>query len=206
MCAHPGCKPAADTFQLKGPAGKPPQTGWALLELPIEDSAIKSAWQTYRTVASGPTDAVYQAEKFLKVNGIEGMKAVLESYAVDQWCRPEPWRCRGYDPDAPVATHPNLPWAKAMWEDSNKALNDSVDDADAPATLGALVQNLTSAIEGPEGCPKCAGHWSQYLKGHPPVVAGLAEARQWLWKAHNHTREGKVPVPFEEIAAKFNWN
>lgn len=207
MCAHPGCRPSAGTFKLKGPAGRPPDSGWALKELPIDNNAVRSAWLDMPREAGGPVDALWRAESFLAANGITGTRAVLESYAVDQWCRPDPRRCNGYDPDAPIPTlGPFLPWATAMWEQSNHMLNDTVTDDEAGATLYAIVQNLTTAIEGPEGCGKCAGHWTEYRQANPPVVSTLADARLWLWAAHNHTRYGKEPVPFEEIANKFSWN
>ena len=201
MCAHPGCRPAADAFTLKGPAGKPPRSGWALLTLPVGDDIVKSAWNVARKEASGSVDALYQARIFLKHNGITGVDKDLEEHAVDQWCRPDPWRCRGYDPDA-VPAAPVLPWARAMWEDCN---NRMAFPEDPVQTLKELVLNLTAKINGPDGCPRCAGHWKEYLKTHPLDVHGIDESRHWLWAAHNYTREGKEPVPFEEIAQKFKW-
>ena len=206
MCSHPGCRPSAQHFQLRGAAGKPPEGGWSLRDLPVGDDTIKAAWVAMNKEASGSVDAIFQAEKFLKTNGVENVRPVLEEYAVDQWCRPDPWRCRGYNPDAPLSEGPRLPWARAMWESSNEQLNDSVADTDAGATLYAIVENLTTAIEGPQGCPKCAAHWQDWTTSNPPVVHSLSDARVWLWKAHNHTRENKAPVPFEEIALKFSWH
>ncbi len=120
---------------------------------------------------------------------------------MDQWSRPEPWRCRGYDPDA-EPKGPTLPWAKKMWESANAAL---VAPEDPVKTLKDLVDTLTKRINGPDGCSKCAGHWDEYLKTHPVDATNLEEARLWLWNAHNATREGKTPVPFDEIAQKFQW-
>lgn len=198
MCSFPGCQDPRKTFQLKGPAGAPPKKGWALTELPVGDDIIRSAWRSIPHDASGSVEAIYQAERFLATNGVTGVTDILFAHALEQWCGPEPKRCPGYE------TPPGLPWARQMWEESNKMLAEA-DEENAGATLYAIVENLTTAIEGPEGCPKCAAHWKAYRDKNPPVVHTLEEARRWLWAAHNHSREGKAPVPYEVIATKFNW-
>lgn len=205
MCSHPGCKPSKSTFRFKkGPAGAPPTNGWALLDLPTSVEAVREAWKSIPRPANGPTDAVFQAVEFLASNGIagEGVTDTIDQAAIYQWCEPQPWRC-GYGRQG-VTTAPYLPWARGLWEWSNDMMAQATEEG-AGMTLRGIVDAITEKISGPEGCSKCATHWKGYLALNPPDESSLEAARKWLWEAHNHTRRGKVPVPYKEIAEKFGW-
>ena len=48
-------------------------------------------------------------------------------------------------------------------------------------------------------CPKCASHWTELLKEHPPDVTSRKTLTRWLWARHNdvNKRLGKKVVSFE---------
>lgn len=202
MCAIPELcsKP---NFVLRGPILSPPSSGWRIMTVPLEASHLQSAWAQYPSNPSNSKEAWWNMMEFLKANGIKGAGVFKEvqEISLEQWCSPDPSRCRGknWQPSSP-----DLPWAKKAWEDANHRLADNT--ASPGTVLSSIVRTLTSKIEGPEGCRKCARHWRRVLLTTPvPVGPTLDEARQWLVNAHNETREGKTPTPFATVAAKFNW-
>ena len=144
------------------------------------------------------------AADFLTANGIKATQAIMNEIkmiSVDQWCSPDPWRCRGFNRGKPKAI---LPWARERGEWANGLLSDGAENPGA--LLADIVADLTARITGPEGCILCAAHWSVVLMEHPvPSSPTLQQARHWLVDIHNETREGKSPVPFATVAAKFNW-
>ena len=147
--------------------------------------------------------ARYEMIEFLAANGKRGVTNEVLAISVEQWCSPEPRRCKGYRANA----GPLLPWARAAWEEANYALKDGLDDVDTRDTLLGIIDHLTTRINSPDGCAKCALHWDEVLEQYPvPDVIDLDTARHWLVDAHNESREGKMPTPFMAVAVKFNWN
>ena len=123
--------------------------------------------------------------------------------SVEQWCAPEPKRCKGFHRGTPKAI---LPWAREAWESANRSLYNGLSDEAARSALADIISNLTTLINGPDGCIVCASHWSVVLMENPlPATLTLHQARHWLVGVHNETREHKSPVPFATVAAKFNW-
>ena len=173
--------------------------------LPASAESLQASWDTHPSSPTGARGARWAMIEFLAANKIEGQAIEEEVYATSfvQWCSPEPRRCKGFHP-APGA--PVLPWARALWESSNRELRDGLTDQEAHDALMGIVEALTTAISGPEGCPRCADHWAQRLTTVPvPPTLTLDEARHWLVDAHNFTREGKTPTAFETVAIQFNW-
>lgn len=202
MCSIPLLCGMPD-FVLRGSLTEPPEGGWRIRTVPPEAAHLQDAWAAAASPARGAKDAWWAMLSFLAANGVKSgaiTKAVIKR-GKDQWCSPNPERCRGLHT---LPSTPDLPWAKDAWEDANRKLADGVT---SPATvLHNIVRTLTTLINGPEGCPKCAAHWAKELSLHPvPENPTLEEARHWLVDRHNETREGKTPTPYAEVAAKFNW-
>jgi len=202
MCAVPYLC-ALPNLVLKGPINAPPQSGWRLMTLPAQAGHLTGAWNQYPTNPVDAKAAWGDMLSFLASNGITSSAVSKEVIAIgeDQWCSPEPWRCKGVRKSKPM---PYLPWAKSAWEDANNKLADGT--VSPGVKLTTIVTILTRLINGPEGCKYCAKHWTQVLKANPPPAnPTLDEARRWLVDRHNETRERKTPTPFETVAAKFNW-
>ncbi len=202
MCAIPQlCSRPA--FNLRGPITQPPLSGWRLQTLPSEASHLQSAWDVHPSSPDNSKAAWWDAVTFMQANGLYSSPLIekVVNAGIQQWCSPDPARCRGlFTPDKT----PFLPWAKQAWEDANNSLHDGA--VYPRLILLRLVVVLTSRIAGPDGCPACALHWAQVLKANPvPKTLTLDEARHWLVDRHNDTREGKTPTPYDEVAAKFNW-
>jgi len=197
-------------IKLRGPLALPPTKGWRIISVPEAAAHLQSAWSTRQAAfPTGSKSAILEMQQFLKANGVSVPISVIQEIGIEQWCEADkPTRCIGYRNKRIVtASKPKLPWAKDLWETTNNMLNNEVLPEDVVATLNNIVDLLTTAINGPEGCPICAEHWATHLAANPvPETATLDEARHWLWARHNDTREGKTPVPYEEIALKFNWN
>jgi hypothetical protein len=187
-------------FILRGPISKPPDSGWKILSLPERAAHLQQAWLAHRGRPDSSKAAWAEYIDFLRTNGITiGMREVRE-ISIPQWCDSDPWRCKGY---RAAKGDGFLPWAAAEWEKANLMM---VDPFDPEGVLETILTNLTDLIRGPQGCKKCAVRWARWVRLNPrkPNMS-LTEARQYLVDAHNHTREGKPPVPFAEVAAKFNW-
>lgn len=191
-------------FRLRGPISSPPSSGWRIATVPPEAAALQSAWSTHRSAPTNSKEAWWDMVSFLRANGFTSGKIIghVKEISIQQWCSPDPSRCRGvkWRESAPY-----LPWAKAAWENANEMLGN--DKAGSPeARLRLIVATLTSRINGPDGCSKCAVHWAQVMAAHPvPSNPSLDEARHWLVDRHNDTRDNGKRVPFAEIADKFNW-
>lgn len=198
---------------MKGPAGKPPLSGWNIAKLPEDAKALQAEWMLYssREPVNGAKDALWKMTEFLKSNGFTGLDKEVRVIAVDQWCGPEPRRCTGYvpsgvKPDVVVASGDIGPrWASQVWRLTNFMLHDDVKDEDAQGIITNISDFLTRAIEGPDGCMKCAVHWSEVRDLFPPVANTLQEAREWLVTVHNESREGKPPRKIADVAKDFGW-
>ncbi len=191
------------SFTLRGPVSSPPSTGWRIIHLPESAATLQNAWASYPSQPTHAKEAWGDMLMFLKANGRSSGALTREvvEIATDQWCSPDPSRCRG---KVWGKSAPDLPWARSAWEEANNRLADGVTN---PGTvLSSIVRTLTALIEGPEGCPKCAKHWRKILAENPiPVSPTLNEARHYLVDVHNSTRENKAPTPFFVVADKFNW-
>ena len=181
----------------------PPSSGWKIVVLPESAQHLRSVWAAHPSRPKNAKAAWLSMLEFLAANGIKGNKITdeVKLISVDQWCSPEPRRCQGFNKGKPKAV---LPWARERWEWANGLLSDGAENPGA--LLADIVADLTARITGPEGCILCAAHWSVVLMEHPvPASPTLQQARHWLVDIHNETREGKSPVPFATVAAKFNW-
>lgn len=198
------------SIRLRGPLALPPTKGWRIIKLPESAAHLQGAWNTRQAeMPTGSKSAWMEMQQFLKANGVKVPLSEIQEISIEQWCEADtPTRCIGYRNKRIVLEEkPKLPWAKALWESVNNMLNDEVLPEDVVPTVLTIVNMLTDAINSPEGCPICAEHWASHLAAHPvPETPTLDEARHWLWARHNDSREGKTPVPYEEIALKFNWN
>ncbi len=183
---------------LRGPIAMPPASGWKILSLPENASHLAAAWARHPGRPDNSKSAWAEMFDFLKSNGVPVRLSEVKAISIPQWCDPEPFRCKGYK-----RTKEFLPWAKAMWEKANA---DMVAPADPVATLIRHVILLTKKINSRAGCNRCAERWAVWLKAHPlPMGSDLATCRRYLVDAHNHTREGQEPTPYETVAAKFFW-
>lgn len=202
MCAIPLLCGMPD-FVLRGSLTEPPEGGWRIRTVPPEAAHLQDAWSAASVPARGAKEAWWALLTFLADNGVRSSAITKDvvKRGKDQWCSGDPSRCRGLHTTKGA---PYLPWAKAAWEDANNKLADGT--ASPSTVLHNIVRTLTTLINGPEGCPRCAKHWSTHLSLHPvPDNPTLEEARHWLVDRHNDTREGKLPTPYAEVAAKFNW-
>lgn len=215
MCAHPGC--GLPDFKLRGPIAQPPEGGWRIQTVPEEAAALQPVWDRFQTEEPQSGQAAqWLLVEFLQNNGFKGPNITREVFEIGarQWCRSSPDRCpkefrkflagTGKIPEVKPAV--DLRWATIVWRLTNYALHDAVKDEDAQKVLQTQVDFLTAAINSPDGCPKCAGHWTEILTETPPTVTSLKEARQWLWAAHNKTREEKPPTPFSVVQKLFGWS
>lgn len=198
------------SIRLKGPLALAPTLGWRIIKLPESAAHLQPAWNARQgELPTGSKSAWMEMQQFLKANGVKASLAEIQEISIEQWCEADkPTRCIGYRNKRIVKEEkPKLPWAKTLWEETNNMLHDGLPEDEVVSTVLTIVNMLTDAINGPQGCPLCAEHWAAHLAANPvPEVMTLDEARHWLWARHNDSREGKTPVPFEEIAAKFNWN
>lgn len=187
----------ASEYRLRGPLAQPPASGWRILDLPWQASHLQRAWASLPMEVIGSSKAAWgQLMSFLQANSIKVPFEQIVAESLIQWCEPEPRRCPKY-------REAKIPWARKRWEWANDLL---VAPANPGAALATIVADLTERINGPEGCPLCAEHWVALLAEHPiPEAPSLDEARHWLVDRHNESREGKAPVPFEEVARKFKW-
>lgn len=206
MCQFALCR-GIPKFQLKyGPLGQPPEGGWKIQSLPDEAESLRFAWAAHPDVPENPESAFITLLDFLALNGFSSPEITKWAYTAGprQWCSVHPERCdKKWRPEKAGKTR-FFPWARKVWEDFNNALHDGQDDVRRALEINTAI--ATALISSPSGCPHCSTHWTQVLSENPPPLDGtLAEARQWLVKVHNLTREGHDPVPFETIAAKFNW-
>lgn len=204
MCAIPALCSQTE-FRLKGPIASPPINGWRIRQVPAVAAELQNAWASYPSQPTSSKEAWWDMLEFLKANGVVGKGITAEVMALgeDQWCGDEPKRCRGVKRRRSHETV-ILPWAKAVWEQSNEKLADGT--SFPGLVLASIVRTLTALINGPDGCPRCATHWALVLQAHPvPASPTLHEARVWLVDRHNDTREGKTPTPFATVATKFNW-
>jgi len=202
MCAIP-LLCSMKSFVLRGPVLLPPSTGWRIQQVPESAAHLQNAWASYPSAPTHSKEAWGDMLMFLKANGFKSAELTKEVVAIStqQWCSGDPKRCRGMVWGAKT---PYLPWARAAWEQANYQLADGTPNPGV--VLVRIVRNLTTLINGPDGCPDCARHWVKVLAANPiPPSPTLHEARHWLVDAHNETRENKTPVPFDSIAAKFNW-
>ena len=187
-------------FRLRAPMARPPESGWRIKVLPAQAIHLQSAWDSVGGEVSSSKAAWSQLLDFLKANKISVPLKQIQEESIEQWCRPEPQRCKGYRPGKDAL---RLPWAQERWEWANTLL---VNPPDPKAALTEIVIVLTARINGPDGCVLCARHWDQVLADNPvPEDPTLDEARRWLVDRHNDSREGKKPTPFEVVAVKFNW-
>lgn len=188
-------------FILRGPISMPPESGWKILTLPERASHLQKAWLAHQGRPDSSKAAWAEYLDFLRVNGITIRLSEIKEISIPQWCDPDPRRCKGY---RSPRNDGFLPWAKGEWEKANAML---VDPFDPDGVLRKILEDLTALIKGPLGCKRCARRWTRWLRTNPlKPDATLTEARQYLVDAHNHTREDKPPVPFAEVAEKFNWS
>lgn len=203
MCVLAVCK--MNDFVLRGAVLAVPESGWKILVLPESAQHLSGIWATHPYRPKNAKAAWQSMIDFLAANEMASTALTneIKMISVEQWCSPQPRLCQGFRSGAPKAI---LPWAREAWESANRALYNGLSDEAARTALADIVSNLTTLINGPDGCIVCASHWSVALMNNPlPASLTLHQARHWLVDIHNETREGKSPVPFATVAAKFNW-
>jgi len=202
-CAtHPQlCREAE--YLLKAPMAAPPESGWKIIKLPYQAWHLQGVWMTVPGNPQSSKAAWAQLLSFLKANKISVPFDQIKEESIEQWCAPNPKRCRGYRTKAWRRAKGQLAWAPARWEWANGLL---VNPEDPGKALEEIVIDLTARIQGPDGCVLCAGHWAEVLAKHPiPLNPTLEQARHWLVDRHNDTREGLLPTAYAEVASKFKW-
>ncbi len=183
---------------LRGPIAMPPASGWKIQNLPESAAHLKGAWAKHRGRPDNSKSAWAELLDFLRSNGVKVTLTEIKELSIPQWCDPEPFRCIGYRRKKEF-----LPWAPKVWERANLAM---VNPSDPVGALSFILEELTKKINSRKGCKRCADRWAQWTKAHPlPPTADLDACRHYLVDAHNHTREGQAPTPYEEVALKFLW-
>lgn len=189
----------AREFELRGPIALPPASGWKILTLPERAAHLYPEWIKHQGRPTSSKAAWAEYIDFLRSNGVKIGLAEVQEISIPQWCKDDPKRCRGYKAPA----NPNLPWAQEAWEQANREM---ANPEDPGAALKAIIDRLTALISGKDGCTICAKHWRRHRALNPmPENPSLNAAQHYLVLMHNLTREGKPPVAYEEVAAKFNW-
>ena len=213
MCFTPACQANLPVFKLSGAVGMPPASGWKIKSLPEDASGLQAAWTGHAGNPDNARAAWLEMMQFLAHNGLSST-SITESViaiGIDQWCSPDPSRCdRKWRRPKEMKVEPRFfPWAKSAWESLNNALADDTPDGSLPGIMENQIASLTTLIDpaSPTGCAHCHAHWLQVLAANPlPDPLTLDAARHWVVRIHNETREGREPVPYEEIAVKFHWS
>lgn len=191
------------------------QGGWALKSVPssVTTDELQFAWASVKRSASSPNAAVKQMEQFLRINGIDitpELSLEIMEQADMQYCSAEPSRCPSRlikrSPAMKVSEgRPDLPWARGFWEAFNVLV--ATDQPDPATAVDRMALTALALISGVAGCQKCADHWRSVYDAAPPMttIQSNNDARVWVWRAHNISRQRQQPVPFEVIARKWQW-
>lgn len=195
--------------------------GWQLKTLPpfVKEDRFHWAWKQ-RQVAqnNSPEQAVEEVGAFLRQNGMTftaEQKWLTSEHLDDQIRRTDGDRCKPRaaeaDEPAPQTIIPmelstsTMSWSRRYWELFNVMA--ASDWANPAVEFDRMAQVGLSLTASDAGCKECNGHWRELLSAFPPlaVIKDNPSARCWLYKAHQHTRKGKVPIPLSDIIRGWKW-
>lgn len=211
-CTGSVCKP-----DLVSPHFPPAKVGWRLVGWP--DFVPAHFRKTYgeNPVWHGNTSdgTVNEIVSVLKSNRIKIDKAALCAWANAQWCAAAPDRCKSaQSKGSRIASQRKaglvgeaMLWATPFWRIWNVAFSDSNrDPSEIGPTLDAFVAIARHLVSGDHGCWKCEKHFRELLETYPPgKVSTWRNARVWLWRIHNESREHGRTAPYVEIATIYGW-
>ncbi len=201
---------------------RPVRGGWSIKTLPpsVANEQLIWAWETRaKRNPSTPDNAVHEMKSFLRVNGIVVTTALIREIgeiADAQYCATEPNRCprmrrvsqpasRSLTATKTAVGQPVMSWAARFWATINVLIASDYQRPCEVAQRAALM--ALDLVSGNDGCPHCVEHWNSLLAAAPPmdVIADNNDMRVWFWRAHNISREGREPVPFNKIAREWKW-
>lgn len=199
---------------------EPPPSGWTLRELPpfITEERLRWAWrQRQISQNNSPEAAINEVSSFLRQNGLPftaSNKWDTSEFADNYWCSLAPSRCspRPQTEAEPQSTVPimELPKTTMTWAGRYWALTNTMfaSDWDNPAEeLDRIARVGLTLTRSDAGCKECHEHWKGLLEAFPPLscVKDSADARCWLWRAHNFSRQGKPPTPLQDVVRGWQW-
>lgn len=215
-CSGSFCKPI-----LISPHMPPKRVGWRLTGWP--DFVPIDFREKYQSQTGGvpvwdgnsADQAVSALVDVLLANNILVEKEALCEWANDQWCAADPDRCKAAQgKGGRLAEKRNIgffgesmQWATPFWKLFNVALSDQHrPDTEARPTVELFVQAATHLVEGQSGCTKCAKHFRELQSRYPAAkINSWLQARVWLWRVHNESRDSGITVPYHEIARTYGW-
>jgi hypothetical protein len=212
-CSGQICKP-----DLISPHMPPSRSGWRLVGWPDFVPEIFQAKYGYSPTWNGNdhSQVIQQIIHVLKSNGIAVDTEALCQWANAQWCAADPDRCRGSkSTDSKLGAQRNsaligttMQWATSFWRVWNVAVTSTVRaDSEALPLMEEFIEIGRSLVAGRSGCQKCAKHFESLLIAYPPVkIRTWRQARVWLWRVHNESRDSKKVVPYYEIAKIYMWD
>jgi hypothetical protein len=212
-CAGQICKP-----DLISPHMPPRRSGWKLVGYPeFVPELFRAKYGANPTWNGNTPDQVMQNITFvLKTNGVKIELAMLCQWANEQWCAADPDRCRvARSKDSKLAAQRSyalvgetMQWATPFWQVWNVGVSDTNrENLYARPTMEGFIETALHLVNGQNGCPKCAKHFSELLLAYPPAkINTWVQARVWLWRVHNESRDSKRVVPYYEIAKIYGWD
>lgn len=211
-CGIRNCKP-----DLISPHIPPRGVGWRLVGWPdfVPDSLKNRVGQNPTWDGNHPNVVIDKIRNFLKVNGVKVESVKLCQWANEQWCAADPDRCKKANTEASrlaqqrkdgYAADP-MDWATPFWKVWNVAVSDSTrPDNEARAVIDLFVDAARVLVSSQLGCHTCAAHFEKLLEEYPTgKIDNWTEARVWLWRVHNESRDNKKTVSYAEIASIYGW-
>lgn len=215
-CAGSFCKPI-----LISPHMPPKRVGWRLSGWPdfvpeifrskyAAQNGSEPVWDGNSAEAS-----IGQVVDVLVANGVLVEKEELCRWANDQWCAADPDRCKAAQGKSGRLAEKrtfgyfgeSMQWATPFWKLFNVALSDQHrPDSEARQTVELFAEAATHLVEGQSGCSKCAKHFRELQSRYPiGKITSWKQARVWLWRVHNESRDSGRAVPYHEIARIYGW-
>lgn len=162
------------------------------------------------------TDVIGAFTSVMKANGVPVDKAALCLWANEQWCQADPSRCNNArSREVRLAARRNesliaskMQWAKSFWRVWNVAMSDhGRPEESAFYIVGVFIEAARHLISGNAGCANCKKHFEELLVEYPPErITNYQQARVWLWRVHNASRENLTPTAYYDIAKIYGWD
>lgn len=195
----------------------PKRAGWRLTGYPDfvpqmfrEKYAENPIWN-----GNSPSEVVNHIKTVLLANGVKIDKVALCEWANEQWCEADPERCNtAQGKGSRLASRrangymaEPMQWATPFWKVWNVGISDANrDQSEARPTMELFADAAVHLVGGESGCPKCAKHFRELLAKYPLAkVNNWRQARVWLWRVHNESRDSGRTVPYHEIAKTYGW-
>lgn len=197
--------------------------GWGLSGWPpFVSDAFKANYQSSTGIAnpSWPgnthTDVLNAIKQVLNANSVSIDHETLCSWANEQWCQRDPGRCLSSgSKDSTLAAQRNasligdsMQWATPFWRIWNVAVSDNLrHETEALPIMERFINLAKYLVTGDAGCSRCYEHFTQLLEIYPVErIGSFKQARVWLWRIHNESRENKKPTPYYDIAKIYGWD